>query len=57
MFWSQRRENQHTPLSTNLGLNSKRWMLYIPMDFGELPLDGMVDTGAHSTVIPEADLR
>ena len=27
------------------------------MDFGELTLDGLVDTGALSSAIPEADLR
>ena len=27
------------------------------MDFGELTLDGLVDTGALSRAIPEADLR
>ena len=27
------------------------------MDFGELTLDGLIDTGAHSSAIPEADLR
>ena len=32
-------------------------MLYFQMDFGELTLDGLVDTGALSSAIPEADLR
>ena len=32
-------------------------MLYFPMDFGELTLDDLVDTGALSSAIPEADLR
>ena len=32
-------------------------MLYFPMDFGELTVDGLIDTGAHSSAIPEADLR
>ena len=27
------------------------------MDFGELSIDGLVDTGAYSSAIPEADLR
>ena len=27
------------------------------MDFGELTLDGLIDIGAHSSAIPEADLR
>ena len=50
-------EPSYVPLSTNLGLKIKRRMLYFPMDFGELTLDGLVDTGAHSSAIPEADLR
>ena len=47
-------EPDYVPLTTNLG---KRQMLYFPMDFGELTLDGLVDTGALSSAIPEADLR
>ena len=45
------------PLSTNLPLKNKRKMLYFPMDFGELNIDGLIDTGALSCAIPEADLR
>ena len=45
------------PLSTNLPLKNKRKMLYFPMDFGELNIDGPIDTGALSSAIPEADLR
>ena len=50
-------EPSYVPLSTNLGLEFKRRMLYFPMDFGELTLDGLIDTGAYSSAIPEADLR
>ena len=45
------------PLSTNLPLKNKRKMLYFRMDFGELNIDGLIDTGALSGAIPEADLR
>ena len=45
------------PLSTNLPLKNKRKMLHFPMDFGELNIDGLIDTGALSSAIPEADLR
>ena len=45
------------PLSTNLPLKNKRKMLYLPMDFGELNIDGLIVTGALSRAIPEADLR
>ena len=45
------------PLSTNLPLKNKRKMLYFPMDFGELIIDGLIDTGALSSAISEADLR
>ena len=45
------------PLSTNLPLKNKRKMLYFPMDFGELNIDGLKDTSALSSAIPEADLR
>ena len=50
-------EPDYVPLTTNLGLKYKRRMLYFPMDFGELTLDGLVDTEALSSAIPEADLR
>ena len=50
-------EPDYVPLTTNLGLKNKRRLLYFPMDFGELTLDGLVDTGALSSAIPEADLR
>ena len=50
-------EPDYVPLTTGLGLKYKRRMLDFPMDFGELTLDGLVDTGALSSAIPEADLR
>ena len=50
-------EPSYVPLSTNRGLKFKRRILYFPMDFGELTLDGLKDTGAHSSAIPEADPR
>ena len=53
----QQGEPSYVPLSTNLGPKIERRMLYFPMDFGELTLDGLIDTGAHSSAIPEADLR
>ena len=45
------------PLSTNINLKCKKRMLYFPMDFGELTIDGLIDTGALSRAIPEMDLR
>ena len=50
-------EPDYVPLTTNLGLKYKRQMLYFPMDFGELTLGGLIDTGALSSAIPEADIR
>ena len=46
---------RYLPLSTNLLLKNKRKMLYFPMDFGQLNIDGLIDTGALSSDIPEAD--
>ena len=43
------------PLSTNLPLKKERKMLYFPMDFRELNIDGLIDTGALSSAIPEDD--
>ena len=45
------------PLSTNLPLKNKCEMLYFPMDFEELNIDGLKATGALSIAILEADLR
>ena len=33
------------PLSTTINLKCKKRMLYFPMDFGELTIDGLIDTG------------
>ena len=45
------------PPSTDLPLKTKRKKLYFPRDFGELNIDGLIDTGALSSAVPEADLR
>ena len=45
------------PPSINLPLKSKRRILYFRSDFGELNIDGLIDTGALSSAIPETDLR
>ena len=44
-------------LPTNLPLQKKRKMLYFPMVFRELNIDGLIDTGALSGAIREADLH
>ena len=41
----------------DVGLKYKRRMLHFPLDLGELTIDGLIDTGALSRAIPEADLR
>ena len=51
------REPDCIPLSTNIYLKCKKRMLYFPMDFGELTIDGLIDTGALSSANPEMDLR
>ena len=45
------------PLSTTINLKCKKRMLCFPMDFGELTINGLIDTGALSSAIPEMDLR
>ena len=45
------------PLPNNINLKCKKRMLYFPMDFGELTIEGLIDTGALSSAIPEMDLR
>ena len=43
------------PFSTNTNLKCKKRMLYFPMDIGKLTIDGLTDTGALSSAIPEMD--
>ena len=45
------------PLSTNINLKCEKRMLFFPIDFEELTIDGLIDTGALSSAIPEMDLR
>ena len=45
------------PLSTNINLKCKKRLLHFPMDFEELSIDGLINTGALSSGIPEMDLR
>ena len=45
------------PLSTNINLKCKKRMLNFPMDFEELTIEGLIDTGALSSAIHEKDLR
>ena len=47
----------YLPLSTTLTLKQKRHMYYFPMDFGELTIDGLIDKGALTSAISEADLN
>ena len=49
-------EPDYVPLTSNLDVKYKQRMLYFPIDFGKLTLDGLVDTGAFSSAIPGADL-
>ena len=44
------------PLSTNLPLKNKCKILSYPMDFGDLNIYGLIDTGSLSSAIPEAVL-
>ena len=44
-------------ISTNLPLKNKRKMLCFSMDVGQLNIYGLIDTGALSGAIPEANLR
>ena len=50
-------EPSYVPFSKNLGLKDKRRMLFLLIDFGELTIDGLIDTGSLSSAIPEGDLR
>ena len=45
------------PLSTRNNLKCKKRMLYFPMNFGELTIDGLIETGALSSAIPEIELQ
>ena len=45
------------PLPTNLQLKNKMWMLFLPKDFREVTIDSLIQTGAITTAVSEADLR
>ena len=45
------------PLSTKLPLKNKQKKFYFPMDFGELNIDELIDTGALSSTLAEDDLH
>ena len=47
----------YLPISTSLTLKRKRHMYYIPMDFKNLTLDGLIDTGALTRAVSEQDLN
>ena len=51
-----RRSHTVSPAINKLAIKNQRKMLYFPMDFGELKIDRLIDTGALSSTIPEADL-
>ena len=44
-------------LSTNLTLKSKLQRYYFPMDFENLTLDGLIDTGALTSAISDEDFK
>ena len=50
-------EPDSIPLSTNINLKCKKRMLFFPMGFGELTINGLIDTGALSSALPEVDFR
>ena len=50
-------DTKYLLLSTNRILKQKKHMFYFPMDFGELTIDGLIDTGALTSDISEADLN
>ena len=48
---SEEGEPDSFPLSTNFNIKCKKRILFIPMCFGKLPIDGLINTGA----IPDMD--
>ena len=48
-------EPSFVSLSTNLGLKYQRQMFYFSMDFGEVTIDGPIDTGALTSAIPATE--
>ena len=62
VFFTKDSDANCIPLSTNINLKCKKRMLYFPIDFGELTIDGLSvddhsDTGELSSAIPEMNLR
>ena len=50
-------EPDRIPFSTNINRKCKERVLCFPTDFGEMTIDGLIDTGALSSAIPEMDIR
>ena len=57
VFLTKNGEPDCIPLSTNIDLKYKTRILYFRMDFGEMTIDGLFDTGALSSAIIEMDHR
>ena len=55
VFITEDGEPDWIPLSTKVNLKCKKRMLYLLMDFVELTIDGLIDTGALSSTFSEMD--
>ena len=55
--FEKERNFSYLPISTYLTLKRKRHMYYMPMDFENLTLDGLNDTGALTSALSEQDLK
>ena len=54
-FITTQGEDHYLPLMSTINLKKRRRMLYLPLEFGEITLDGLVDSGAYINAISWSD--
>ena len=48
-------KDNYIPLMSTIPLKKRRRMLYLPLEFGEISIDGLVDSGAYINAISWSD--
>ena len=54
-YVSEKDGNTYIPLHSTIVLKNRRRMLYLPLEFGELTMDGLVDSGAFINAMSWSD--
>ena len=54
-YITERDGDTYIPLHSTIDLNNRRRKLYLPLEFGELTMDGLVDSGAFINAMSWSD--